>query len=706
MAEYDYPTDFRRIVGMDPAANWLLGDAIDDYLEDVGNPQDPTKPCIAFLIEFTSDAAIDAFNKLEPMKGDPSSNGVVILGMRGEELRPGVLVAAVTSPAWFTRLLNGTEDFLPEFRRAPKRIVLSSPVIPPENLTANYPDFPRFWSEANADESVLVGSPPTDWPDGTVIVAVIDDGIAFAHERLRLDNDVSRVEYFWNMKRPLRPALTSLAIPDPGALPGELTRDDIERYMASSRPGGVVDEDLAYLKSGLIAHSDPLHKSAAWRRSHGAHVLDLAAGADPSENVCNRPIIAVQLPSPIVAHTVDDYLLDAHLWLAIVYVLDRAGRLAGKEKTLPLVINTSFGYIAGPHDGSGVLEVHMDNDVPSTTRIALPAGNAHLSRCHAAISFTDNNPVAFDWIVQPNDRTHSVVQVWLPGPTSPQSRMMMTVTPPGGPPATVTETAGSRVIVFDGAGRAVGHMQFDTFAGRSLFRLDIRPTDRPQPSTRAVAPAGRWRLRFDGVPGQLLGGVAHAWVQRDDSLYGYPQAGRQSYFDDSNYRAFDENGWEICDDEDPPQPQTPSSVRRKSLLNAIATGRHVITAGGYLEWSGGIARYSAGGPSTPPLAGAPLPAKPDLLLPSEGSKAHVGILAAGSRSGARVAMSGTSVASPQLARWVADRMGTGQPTDRATMAQAALLEESPNAPLLPADRGAGRAAGRYRLPAQRFLRGY
>ena len=53
-------------------------------------------------------------------------------------------------------------------------------------------------------------------------MAVIDDGIAFAHECLRLENEGSRVEYFWNMKGPLLPALTSLGLPNPGALPGEL----------------------------------------------------------------------------------------------------------------------------------------------------------------------------------------------------------------------------------------------------------------------------------------------------------------------------------------------------------------------------------------------------------------------------------------------------------------------------------------------------
>ena len=52
-----------------------------------------------------------------------------------------------------------------------------------------------------------------------------------------------------------------------------------------------------------------------------------------------------------------------------------------------VVINISFGYTAGPHDGSGLLERFMELVVQlrPNTRFVLPAGNEHLSRCHAEI---------------------------------------------------------------------------------------------------------------------------------------------------------------------------------------------------------------------------------------------------------------------------------------------------------------------------------
>ena len=389
----------------------------------------------------------------------------------------------------------------------------------------------------------------------------------------------------------------------------------------------------------------------------------------------------MQLPAPVVARTTGE-LLDFHVALATYYILDRLHRLSVNDPPPPVVINTSFGYIAGPHDGSGVLESYMEDvtaRAASPTRFVLPAGNAHLSRCHAIIDLMKPSSVAFEWTVQPDDRTHSVVHVWLPNLGG--NGMTMTVIPPGGPPYVTADTPGPTVDILDGAGNACGLLQFVEYGTRSLFYLAIMPTERAQPDPEPLAPAGQWRLQFARTGSQ--GVVAHAWVQRDDSLYGYPQEGRQSYFDDPGYvrfaerRVFDLRGVEVTDDEDPAQVGSPP-VTRASLFNAIATGARVITAGGFHERDLRLAGYSAGGPNTPPEAATPR--KPDALLPSEGSMAHPGVLAAGSRSGARVAMSGTSVAAPQLARYVADMLAAGQQGDRADVVQAAANPPAPNPP--------------------------
>ena len=56
-----------------------------------------------------------------------------------------------------------------------------------------------------------------------------------------------------------------------------------------------------------------------------------------------------------------------------------------------------------------------------------------------------------------------------------------------------------------------------------------------------------------------------------------------------------------------------------------------------------------------------------------------GRLAAGSHSGARVPVGGTSVAAPQIARWVADDLSVGNAGDRARVQWKATFDEA-NAP--------------------------
>jgi hypothetical protein len=194
------------------------------------------------------------------------------------------------------------------------------------------------------------------------------------------------------------------------------------------------------------------------------------------------------------------------------------------------------------------------------------------------------------------------------------------------------------------------------------------------------------------------------WIQRDDTPLGYPIRGRQSYFDEACYVRFDAQGREI--EEDSNQPLC--LVKRAGSINAIATGNQTIVAGGYLRKELRIARYSAGGPITPPPGGI-LPQnlrKPDAALASDDSKVHFGVLAAGGRSGSRVAINGTSVAAPQGARWVADQLAAGYLGDRAAVCAKAQADEAAlpaSKPPLPPERGGcGRTLRGSAFPRQRY----
>ena len=59
----------------------------------------------------------------------------------------------------------------------------------------------------------------------------------------------------------------------------------------------MLQEDLVYRAAGLLDYTRPDHKAAAWRVTHGTHVMDAACGYDPSDNRLDRPIACVQLPN-------------------------------------------------------------------------------------------------------------------------------------------------------------------------------------------------------------------------------------------------------------------------------------------------------------------------------------------------------------------------------------------------------------------------
>lgn len=96
-----------------------------------------------------------------------------------------------------------------------------------------------------------------------------------------------------------------------------------------------------------------------------------------------------------------------------------------------------------------------------------------------------------------------------------------------------------------------------------------------------------------------------------------------------------------------------------------------------------LALYSAGGPKTGPLPppharedlSAPScldapPDGPDASAPSDRSRVLSGMPATGTRSNSTIALNGTSVALPLVARWVADNLSGDLPSREDVQAAA------------------------------------
>jgi subtilase family protein len=490
-------------------------------------------------------------------------------------------------------------------------------------------------------------------PPRRAIVAVIDDGLAFAHERFRFADGTTRFKFFWDQD-----GGTSTQALGWGR---EFTSSDINNLLASCTHSGIVDEDDVYRRAGqhLVGR----------RTTHGTHIMDVACGLDPEDVTERSPyLIGVQLPKWVTEET-SGALLTALAHAAIAYILSRADQIAAHEGTasLPVVINLSYGTIAGPHDGTGVLEEAIDQWIAGRSaplRVVFPAGNHYLARCHASFKLDTGSVEKLRWRVQPDDKASSLTEIWLPklaeGHVRP--KLAIRVTTPTG--------VSSPWVLPGGDWRWPTHNDvrfqaryYDIPGRRPMIRLSMLPTSELTGSL-PTAPSGTWliEVRNDGNEVHV-----DAWVQRGDTPFGHPLFGRQSRFDDTKYKRFDLAGRPEQED------KGSSPIHRRGTLNALATGRHTIVIGGFRHSDRVPSEYSGAGPVATPRTG------PDAVAIADDSVAMDGILAAGTRSGSVVALRGTSVAAPQVTRLVARLMTDQLPNDRAAV-QAFATGGDPNAP--------------------------
>lgn len=548
--------------------------------------------------------------------------------------------------------------------------------------------------------------PEIDVPDKTVVMAVIDSGIAFAHNLFRNQDDTTRVQAVWLMDSEANGS---------GMPQGrKISKDKIDTALAANTHCGLLDEDAFYREVGLIDFKRAGFKPASMRISHGTHIMGLAAGYHPQHAPANRPIVCVQLPTDLVMDVSGANII-GHLGHAISFIIRIARRFryaSAPDQRPPLVVNFSFGNYAGPHDSTGRIARALDHwftpaaatskcEHPQMCRLLLPAGNGNLARCHAAIRFRNGfTQATLDWRVQPGDRSASYVQLWMPWREagSDTDIVSVTVEPPNGPESDPVgcafwETRNLEVSTVGGK-VTVGTVSF-TKRGmptdRGVIDICIFPTQ-SHDSNHVLAPSGVWKIR---VTAQNIRAheTVQCWIARDETLPGFPVFGRQSYFDNECYVRFDNEG--------APLPVDPSNdeciVRRAGTLSGFASTRYPAVLAGYVRSDLSLAGYSAAGPITP-VRDTVVPVRdgPDAAAPSDDSPVLYGVISAGSRCGSMVAMSGTSVASPQAAHWLALKTGaSGGPGDRKTIHDAGVNGHGVGSTLDPAPRTGG---GKMELP--------
>ena len=366
------------------------------------------------------------------------------------------------------------------------------------------------------------GKPVID--DDTVIVGVIDNGIPLGHRRWRDAAGKTRVLGAWQM-------LGDWSLAKQGWLPfgREVLAPELNRLLARYTACGTLDETALNTATGSLDMRHELgNRRLAQNASHGAHVLDAAAGADPQARAGSTEalvrdrvrILSVDMPSSGVFGASGTWL-DDFLILAVRRVVDLAdaiwekchprGAAPGQMTGYPVVINMSWGKQAGVKDNSEPLAAWLhalrhDRKTRglSPVDIVMPAGNDNLERCHAILEPLAGQTQSLGWRIQPCDQSSSFAEVWAGrGNDADKSRpdVLAWMEAPGRPAAPPCAPPGDCMAYTDltEQGRILARLYSEVVtdasgAERRRFVLCTPPSLRLDDTALPTAPAGLWRI--------------------------------------------------------------------------------------------------------------------------------------------------------------------------------------------------------------------
>lgn len=484
-------------------------------------------------------------------------------------------------------------------------------------------------------------------PGPKEVIAVIDYGCAILNRCFRDRSGLrTRIHHYWDqgvMRSGSWRKATGFGY---GRV---LTNIEIDAILAQRREmaarGQGSDESDEYRRLGL------LHFRADSRRhvrstAHGTHVLDVAGGRlDPWTRVEDRAsgagLVFIELPFRTAADgsggSISVHLLDG---------LREVLRVGDPEARI--MVSLSQGTHAGPHDGSSLIEIAMDELLTMRTRnfcIVIGAGNARQSQAHVRTELAPGQKSELHLHLPECDRTDSFVEVWYPRVVNGEgTEVVVSAAQPGGgevharsgevkalaadDSSTPSAPAGSAESVRKRVAALI-HRSSSATGGDALALLALGPADQVSRAAGVGVPPGVWRLCLHNTGKHPL--LLDCYVERDEPVrlpsFAYPKF--------------------------LPRGGT-TGPTETGTLNTLATGRHTISAGASLANTGAPSPYSSLGPVRGgPRTGLPMP---QVYAAADESTQLPGLRASGVRSGSTFRMNGTSVAAPTLARLLFLRM--------------------------------------------------
>jgi len=177
-----------------------------------------------------------------------------------------------------------------------------------------------------------------------VLIGAVDSGFSYLHEDFRTEDGGSRFYSIWD-----------------------------QTYFFGTPPEGYAigrEFILEALDSGTAATTDPV--------GHGTHVMGIAAGSGQQTGNGEPAFQYVGVAPEATLIGVKTTLSEADVIDAVAYVFEQADRLE-----MDAVVNLSLGGQAGPHDGSGALDVALSALTGPGRILVTSAGNTADDDLHA-----------------------------------------------------------------------------------------------------------------------------------------------------------------------------------------------------------------------------------------------------------------------------------------------------------------------------------
>lgn len=523
--------------------------------------------------------------------------------------------------------------------------------------------------------------------DFSTTLAIIDDSIAFLNQAFEKEGS-SLFQEIWFQER-----IRSLDGLQSGG--NRIDRDGIAELLRErgTRSEQEIYESDVWTKNGLgtfrpIDHTSGFHQPLAFPDSHGTHVAATAVAAfietieAPDGSANGLGLFGVTLPVDVTQDT-SGGSIGTHLIEAIFQVMRWNDLLnpaladeADPSGFVPLVINCSYGFVAGKKDGTDLLPELIGEILASRnasgqpTALVVPMGNSHATRAIGKRTLKASEAEVFDWVLEPDDRTPSFLEILVVSPDKrPGSKLrLMLESPFGHEPVTFNmdgDALHNRQVLFSDTGALIGEWsewevkENDTRSLRGV--LCLAPTQSHEDQD-ATVPPGRWAITATNTSQHEV--ELWAMAQRDDTPGTYPAFGRQSYLDHHGAHEFGseaEYPMALSANYDQlsahPHNSFLTHEGTHSVLATIASCYCYIAAAGVGEFGDNpnATNEQKKRPTRPSAYAAAGRAEyyPDFTELSDRSVAFPGIYGASTYSGGETIMAGSSVAAPQLAGFLA-----------------------------------------------------